>query len=255
MIQKVSILGTGLVGKALAMAFKNSGLEVTVYNRSAEKALQLAKQIRVSVTEELDTLLENPLIVIAVTDDAISEVFRTIKPRLDEQIVVHTSGTRSIECPEGIANFGLFYPLDSFGYHRDWDMKDTPIFIEASSADVLDEIKSVAFEVSSHVYQLDRTKRPWLHLAAVIMNNFTNAMVAEAHDILKAHDIPGHALDKLLQTTMLKATTSSPHASQTGPARRGDISTIRKHLEMLDDNELITIYKLISQRINKDLKI
>ena len=243
------------MGKALARAFKNSGFEVTVYNRSGEKAIALAEEIRVSSTEDLGKLLESELVILPVSDDSIAEVFELIRDHVDQQIIVHTSGTRSIDLLDGASNHGLFYPLDSFGYHGDWKMKDTPIFIEGSDDEILSKVKDVAYELSGQVYQLDSAKRPWLHLAAVIMNNFTNVLIAEAYHLLEDHDIPMNALDKLLRTTMLKATTTSPEESQTGPARRGDLSTIRKHMDMLDDAELAELYKLLSHRINKKLDI
>jgi hypothetical protein len=48
----------------------------------------------------------------------------------------------------------------------------------------------------------------------------------------------------------------SPAQTQSGPAKRGDLETLQKHLNLLDDDlELQEIYKLLSKRINPELKL
>jgi predicted short-subunit dehydrogenase-like oxidoreductase (DUF2520 family) len=43
-----------------------------------------------------------------------------------------------------------------------------------------------------------------------------------------------------------------PSEVQTGPAKRGDLKTIKKHIALLEnDKSLQSIYKLITKRISK----
>lgn len=55
MIQKIGIIGTGMVGTALAKAFKNSGFDVYINNRTHATALQLAEEMRITHFQNLET--------------------------------------------------------------------------------------------------------------------------------------------------------------------------------------------------------
>ena len=43
-IKKIGIIGIGMLGNAVALHLIDSGFEVTVYNRTKEKALQLKEK-------------------------------------------------------------------------------------------------------------------------------------------------------------------------------------------------------------------
>jgi hypothetical protein len=55
-----------------------------------------------------------------------------------------------------------------------------------------------------------------------------------------------------IRQTAAKIHTMSPREAQTGPAIRYDENVINKHLAMLDDPDMRTIYRLISQSIHKE---
>jgi predicted short-subunit dehydrogenase-like oxidoreductase (DUF2520 family) len=57
-------------------------------------------------------------------------------------------------------------------------------------------------------------------------------------------------LKPLIKETIEKNLSIGPMLAQTGPAKRGDLATLDKHLEFLkDDEQLAELYKLISQHI------
>jgi predicted short-subunit dehydrogenase-like oxidoreductase (DUF2520 family) len=58
-----------------------------------------------------------------------------------------------------------------------------------------------------------------------------------------------------MEETLAKALQDSPARMQTGPALRGDVDTIRRHLRLLADQpEWQELYKQLSVNINEGLE-
>ncbi|MDX1685460.1 MAG: DUF2520 domain-containing protein [Saprospiraceae bacterium] len=255
MIRNVGIIGAGRVGTALCRSISSHNFKVALHNRSYKTGRAVALETGVPYVDDLKSCVSQAdLLILAVSDDAIAEVSRSVAHFSEDCIVVHTSGTKPISILDPCKKHGLLYPLDSFGYDGDHDLSNTPIFVEGSSPGVHQEIESFARKLTSEIHYLDSRKRVWLHVAAVMANNFTNAILQRALKLLDQNDIPRTALHKLLDTTLNKA-VESPENSQTGPAVRGDIKTVLDHLQHLEDPQLKALYRQMSKLINPDLEI
>lgn len=93
---------------------------------------------------------------------------------------------------------------------------------------------NLALCISSNVRYAGSDIRATLHLAAVFACNFTNHLWAIAEDILRRE--AGCSLDvfaPLLHETLAKAIECGAGISQTGPAARGDIHTIKNICNVL----------------------
>lgn len=94
--QHVSVIGTGLMGSALAKALKKGGLPVTVWNRSKDKAEQLAPLGITVASSAADAIKPSDLVIVCLTDfQAVNETLRT--PEIEaiisgKTIVNYTSG-------------------------------------------------------------------------------------------------------------------------------------------------------------------
>ena len=65
-------------------------------------------------------------------------------------------------------------------------------------------------------------------------NNFSNYLLTVSSEILDRIGMPLDTIEPLMQETFSKAFLNGPENSQTGPGKRGDIETIKKHVEMLE---------------------
>ncbi len=91
-----------------------------------------------------------------------------------------------------------------------------------------------------------------LHVAAVIVNNFTNHLYSLAEEYCKKEGLAFKQLVPLIEETALRIKTVSPKQSQTGPAIRQDKETLLKHLELLKDHpQLKSIYLLLTESIQQ----
>lgn len=250
-IQNIVFIGAGNVATQLALTFKNAGVEILqIFSRSESSACELAERVEAKHTTDLKKLnSEADLYIISITDNAIEDL--VVQLSLNDNLVVHTSGSVSIEILQGISNnFGVFYPLQTFSKSRAVEFENIPLCIEANNSENLKCLKTLANLISNRVYDVNSGQRKVLHLAAVFACNFPNYMYSIAEEITKQADIDFDMLRPLIKETAEKVMQINPMEAQTGPAKRGDEKIMSEHLKMLSDfPEFKEIYKLISVAI------
>lgn len=228
----INILGSGNVATALAEAFQD--------------------KVDLNLCSSRNPTKINPLAdftILAVSDNAIEEVAHNLPN--NSTIICHTSGTVPLSVLESLPNeTGVFYPLQTFTKEVKLDYSNIPFFLEASSPETLEKLKSLASLVSSNIHLSDSEKRKKLHLAAVFACNFTNALAYISKECLVGTGYDFSVLEPLLSQTITKLGFLSPEEAQTGPAIRGDSKVMEAHLKMLESKPLYQqIYRLLSQSI------
>lgn len=253
---KVIIIGSGNVSQHLIAALQkpqNNGNEielVQVYARKKETLAHLLDYKKI-VTDYAE-LQEADLYIIAVTDDAISNVSDQLQFR--NRLVVHTSGSVSLDNLNNNNRKGVFYPLQTFTKNKEVDFKTIPICLEGENATDYQLLEKVAKSISEEVYTINSEQRKALHVAAVFVNNFTNHLYHLGNKICKEHQVPFAILQPLIQETAQKIITLSPEEAQTGPAIRHDKQTIKAHQLFLAKSNQSNIYKILTQSIQDNGK-
>jgi len=249
---KIALVGAGSVAIHLGLALKHAGFKVeNVINRSPERGKLLAKKLGAHYLADFSILINPDLVIIAVSDDAI--------PLIAGQLVgcsypvVHTCGTVTKDVLKvASSDYGVFYPFQTFSVNNAVDFSKVPVCIDASNTAFFKRIEQLAQSLSGTVCQLDDQKRRILHLAGVFASNFSNYLYAIAEDLLLKNNIPFELLLPLIQETALKIQTMAPLEAQTGPAKRGDQSTIQKHFQLLQNEpDLLELYKTFTDNILK----
>jgi predicted short-subunit dehydrogenase-like oxidoreductase (DUF2520 family) len=146
---------------------------------------------------------------------------------------------------------GVFYPLQTFSRERKVNFKTVPICIEAGQREDLAMLERLASTLTDKVYKISSEERKALHLAAVFANNFTNHMYAIANDICLENGLPFEILYPLIEESGKKVTSLAAYDAQTGPARRNDQETIKRHLGLLKDPLRKEIYSILSKSIGE----
>lgn len=244
---KVVILGAGNVATHLFKAFYASE-NVTVvqwYNRHL-KAIDLYKN-KVAVTDDLSALIEADVYMLAISDDAIESLSEQLP--FTNRLVVHTSGSTSLYAIEQKHDRGVFYPLQTFSKDTEVDFSAVPISVEALKKDDLKTLKKLAKAIGAQSHKVNTNQRQALHLAAVFVNNFSNQLYRIAHEITESQGVEFDILKPLIRETAAKIETISPYMAQTGPAKRNDKKTIKRHLKQLEKEEHKTIYTLLTESI------
>ena len=246
---RVSIIGSGNVAQHLIVAFsKTTDIElVQVFTRKDAAVAHLINPDKIYTN--FNDIIAADLFIIAVTDDAITEVSAAIP--FSNELVVHTSGSVSIEAINNKNRPGVFYPLQTFSKSKEVDFKTIPICIETKNEKDFEILEKVAKSISNTVYKINSEQRKALHIAAVFVCNFVNHLYQIGNDICIENDLPFDILKPLILETANKIQNLSPYSAQTGPAKRNDKKTIKKHLKTLENSPHKAIYEILTASIQK----
>ncbi len=231
-MKRICIIGTGNVAAHLCVALSDKVDElINVSSRTLE-----------------EIPLDSDMYLLAVSDDAIAEVASGL-PKL-RGILAHTSGSVPMQRLEPYAErYGVFYPLQTFTKGDDLDYAEIPVFIEGNSPEVVKSLEEAAALFTTRIYPADSNRRRRLHIASVFACNYVNHLWDIADSLLAEDGLSLDVLHPLIKATAAKIRHMSPHEAQTGPARRGDLQVIEKHLSMLQDSPEADIYQLLADSI------
>ena len=243
---RITIIGGGNVATHLIKAF-NKAKEVSllqVYARNIAK-IEHFKNI-VSITSSLDLLMDADVYIIAVSDDAIIDVSSKIDKK--NALIVHTSGSASLNSLKNKGRKGVFYLLQSFSKNKEINFNEIPFCLEAENKQDFKILQKLAKAIGKKTYAINSEQRKKLHVAAVFVNPFPNPLSLIGNDICKQNNVPFEILLPLIKETSLKIEQLEPKNAQTGPAIRKDKKTINNHLNLLNDDQQ-EIYKILTKSI------
>ena len=246
---KIAIIGGGNVATHLVNAFSKTK-EVALVQMYARNITQIEHlKHKTPITNSLDLLVDADIYIIAVSDDAIANVSSKIDKK--NSMVLHTSGSVTINTLKNNGRKGVFYLLQSFSKDKNVNFDEIPFCLEAENKQDLVLLESLAKSIGKKIYHINSAQRKQLHVAAVFVNNFTNHMYKIGADICEKHQIPFEILHPLIQETSAKITELTPKNAQTGPAKRNDRKTIKNHLDLLTEKQQ-EIYQLITKSIQNN---
>jgi len=245
---KITIIGSGNIAHHLITTFQSEKSIEIVQVFARKKHTVLPNIEKEKIISDFANFKDADLYIVSVSDDAIFEVSHNLP--FFGKLVVHTSGTKSIDILADKNRKGVFYPLQSFSKEKKMDFKKIPIFLETENKEDFFLLEKIARSVSDKVIAMDSEKRKTLHVASVFVSNFVNYMYRIGAEICTENNIPFDVLKPLISEIADKINYLSPEQAQTGPAQRGDMQTINSHIEFLKNNtENKQIYQLITRLI------
>ena len=230
---RITLIGAGRVANHLALVLEKKHRIIQVFSRDKQNAQNLADRVNAEAINQIEHLnRQTDLVIIAVSDQAISELIKNVSQYVPDSLIVHTSGSTSLSVlTESHLRAGVFYPLQTFSFEREVNWSDTPLFVEATNTQDLNVLTELANELSDCVYQ------------------YSSDM---AKQIVDAESVDFNLLFPLIMETANKATQNDPQKMQTGPAMRGDQNILSKHRNLLINAhraDLENIYKIMSDGI------
>lgn len=247
---RISIIGSGNAATVLGRCLKQNGFVIAeIASRNKIHALHLAKELNATAVKNITAISKNSdVYILAINDDAIATVADQLNT--GKKIVVHTSGSASINVLKNASNnFGVLYPLQSLRKELNY-MPAVCFLVDGNNAYSKNIIKQLAAAISANVMEANDEQRLQYHLAAVVVSNFTNHLFALTNEYCAANNIEFSLLLPLIEETVKRLYNYKPLEMQTGPAMRGDTSTMQKHIDLLKDfPQLKNIYTVMSESI------
>ena len=265
----VSIVGSGRLGTALARALASSAYKVeAVVARQiahARRAAKLLGPATLALSEEQLERLPASKIVFITTPDA--EILKTatrlagLEGSSKGRTVLHTSGALSaseVLAPLAAAGFatGSIHPLVSISESRVGAEKLRGAYY-CLEGDVIARrvARSIVKDLGGHSFYISSKYKPLYHAAAVMASGHVTALIAIAIDMLTQCGIDERTarrvLRPLLESTMANLSASGPEAALTGTFARGDLVTVRRHLQALSNKTpaaALAAYKLLGRQ-------
>lgn len=250
---RIVLIGSGNVATVLGRRLLAAGhVIVQVYSRNPLHAAVLASELGALPVSTIPAIAKDADIhILAIADDelyALKDWLFTAG-----RLAVHTAGSVSKDVLKDIAaDYGVFYPLQTLRRETEV-MYDIPFLIDGNTEDTRQELFTLARSISDNVQYADDTARKKLHLAAVMVNNFSNHLYALTEAYCKSEGADFKMLQPLISEGALRIRHYSPAQLQTGPAIRNDNITIGKHRELLQRYPaLLKIYDQFTDSIRKN---
>ena len=251
-MKSIVLFGAGNVALHLCKAINNSKNFQVIQVYSKTKKTLDNFNLNIDKTNDLGTIKQASVYIIAISDDSIIEFSKKIP--FKNRLVVHTSGSVGMAKLSGNNRRGVFYPLQTFTSNAKINFLEIPMCIEADNQEDLNVLEKLGRSISNNVQVVTSTQREHIHLSAVIVNNFVNHLYHMGHDLLHHQSLTFDILKPLIIETASKIKTLRPFETQTGPARRNDLKTIEKQLHLLKDSPYQEIYKNITNSILEKYK-
>jgi predicted short-subunit dehydrogenase-like oxidoreductase (DUF2520 family) len=246
----VIMIGSGNTATVLARMIAGAGHSIVqVWSRDLQHAKKLAEEVNAATITSFHELTTNAdLCIVAVPDKAIETIATQL--RLRKKVLVHTAGSVSINVLKNSSpNYGVLYPLQSLRKEMK-ELPAVPFLVDGNSEEVNVFLYDFAKQLSGNAAFANDEQRLQLHLAAVLVSNFTNHLYALAQDYCKQQGLDFTLLQPMISEVTNRLQNKNAHDLQTGPAIRGDEETIQKHLQMLKDHpQVLTVYKLFTKSI------
>ena len=249
----IVIIGSGNAAAVLGRKFRQAGHNILqVLSRNASAASALAYEWD-SESANYKTLV-NPnadVYIIAVTDDAIDDVAADLK--LTGKVVAHTAAAVPMNILKNVSeHHGVFYPLQTLRKENS-SLPDFHVFFDGTDQKTRSTLEKLARSISGEmVIRAGDEDRLKMHIAAVIVSNFTNHLYALAEKYCREEGISFASLYPLIIETANRVAGLSPEKIQTGPAIRHDDETLEKHIELLSKHpQLQKLYIQFTESIQK----
>ena len=247
---RIGFIGAGKVGCTLGLYLHDTNDIVGYYSKTAASAHEAATLTGSQVFDSMLDLCEVcDLVFFTTPDGCIGSTWEQVAqdPRahnaLAGTIVAHCSGALSSEVFQGAHDLDAFpysvHPLFAISSKTSTaaELHQAFFAIEGAS-EHLEEVMSLFQSLGNEVRAIPTEAKTLYHAAAVMASNHVVALYQLASEQLVncGFDEQGaqQALAPLFLGNAKHVAEDGTFASLTGPAERGDLTTIAKHLAVLD---------------------
>ena len=255
----VAFIGAGRVAAVLGPAMGSAGWDVRyIASRSSHSAESVASSIPGAVAVPMQEAASGAVLVFLTTNDNSFEgVARSLAWR-GGQCVVHCSGATSLsplQAPSDAGGVGgSWHPYQTFGSERlETSLHGVTFGIEA--ADPLYGLLSrITESLGGFSLRVPAESRVLYHASSVFACGYLATLIHEATVLWRQAgldpDLAMEAIGHIAEVTLKNIRARGTSASLTGPTSRGDIGTVRMHIEHIESRapELLGLYRSLTER-------
>lgn len=235
----LAVVGHGRVGRSLARAALDAGLEVSLAGR--RDAVAACEEAEVALLCVPDAAIE----------DACAAIAAAVPPL---RLVGHVSGATPLTALAAARRRGAdvfcLHPLQTVP-HGDTSLAGASCAVSGSSHDAQEAAGALAQRLGMRPFPLSDDQRAAYHAAACMASNFLVALEESSAELLE--EIGIEDARELLGPLVLRTAANWVERggeALTGPIARGDEETVQRHLDAIADAspELVELYRVLAER-------
>lgn len=242
---KVSVIGAGRVGTAMAVLLMRAGHKVVaVSGRGPTRARVASFLSGVMVLDPAEAAREGELVLIGMPDDLIASTVKDVAAAGGfgpATFVAHLSGAAGLDVLDPARDAGArrlaIHPLQTFPdvAHAVELIPGCTFAVTADDDEGYQVAERVADDVLGEPFRLAEELRPLYHAAAVFASNYLVVTSGIAATLFEEAGVPDpvRAMVRLQAATLDNVRDLGPEQALTGPAVRGDAGTIERNLVAL----------------------
>lgn len=241
----IGFIGAGKVGFSLGKYFSINSINLSgYYSRSFTSSKQAAEFTDSKAYENIEEFLNaTDIIFITTPDDMILTVWNEIyKYKLQNKFICHCSGSLSSKIFSNLNNSGAFgysiHPIYAFSdrYNSYKNLNEAFFSIEGDDKHI-DTMKNIFKVLKNKYFVIAANNKPLYHLASVTVSNLVLSLIDTGCEELVSCGINGEdalkALLPLIENNIKNLSKNGIINSITGPVERGDLNTIKHHVEII----------------------
>jgi predicted short-subunit dehydrogenase-like oxidoreductase (DUF2520 family) len=258
----ITIIGAGTLATALAIGLYQGGYGIREivsrdHPQSLRRARALAKRLGARVATIKHADFAASITWICVADDAIADVAQQISGVADwkGKIVAHSSGALVSGVLDALRRQGAqvasAHPLMTFVSASAAELDGVPFAIEGD-AKALRALDGVVRAIGGKPFRIATEYKPAYHCFGFFSSPALVVLITAAQQVGKLAGLSENQARKLMEKivwqTVDNCFRADPRAAFSGPIKRGDVDTVRKHLEVLKETpELLQLYRSLGE--------
>ncbi|MFP4549047.1 MAG: DUF2520 domain-containing protein [Fidelibacterota bacterium] len=250
---KFALLGASKTGTSIAYhLWKQENQPVFLWNRSKPHLMRTLRYVpfEQSTIDMSHYTRDCELIIISVADNAIEPVAKSFFQHQKDQHqtkIIHTSGALDSSILSCWENTGSLHPVISISSIEE-GLQQLPHTTFTCEGKIAEDLVKIATSIGKKGLILTGQQKQYIHLSAVFMNNYLSGMVEKIKIMNSEAGISkpetADILEQISLQTLTRSWSENLTETLTGPIKRGDTETIKKHLDILANDDLFQqLYK------------
>lgn len=250
----ITLIGAGNLASALGPALRAAGYTIDAVGfrdnaASRRRARALARKVggKAVLLHDADAEIapDSDIIWLCHTDDALSETARRLAVRPEwswkGKIVLHSSGALTSDVLEPLkaagARVGSLHPMMTFVPGAAPRLRDVPFAVEGDRAAVA-VARRIARDLHAEVFAIRKEAKVLYHALGSFSSPLVVATLVTAQRVGRAAGLTarqtGKVMGPILEQTLRNYRERGAAAAFSGPIKRGDLETVRRHLRELE---------------------
>jgi predicted short-subunit dehydrogenase-like oxidoreductase (DUF2520 family) len=243
----ITLVGAGSLAHAFGPALKAAGYRIDVVagrslRKSRQRAAALAKKLGADLILLEDLQPASEIIWLCHTDDALAETARVLSRRKGwkGKIVLHSSGALSSDVLAPLQRAGAYtaslHPMMTFVPGTTPEMEKVPFAVEGDRRAVA-TAKRIVKNLKAEVFEIKKESKVLYHALGSFSSPMIVATLVTAERVGKAAGLSAKQVAKVMTRILLQTIDNyvqrGAAAAFSGPIKRGDLNTVRRHLQEL----------------------